>query len=235
MGTTNFRSRVALLAVLLAFGLNLARAQKKDSPLFQSDKGRFSLLLEGKSIGHEEFEIAPSGAGWTARGTTSLKTEKGADTKVTGTLTLAPDGSPVAYDWTSQAEKSSGAHVLFANGIAKITLEMQGSRPFEQDLSFGAQRIAVLDNNLYHQYAVLARLYDWTQGGSQQLPVLIPQELTPGTVSLESSGSRTVEGKGYECLRVTTSDLEILLLLDAKRKLMRIEVPSAKVSVVREP
>jgi len=235
MGTTISRSRLACLALLFALSLTLARAQKKEAALLQADKGRFSLLLEGKSIGHEEFEIAPSGAGWTARGTTSLKTEKGADTKVTGSLTLNPDGSPVAYEWTSQAEKSSGAHVRFANGIAKITLEMQGSRPFEQDLTFGAQRIAVLDNNLYHQYAVLARLYDWAKGGTQQLPVLIPQELTPGSVALESSGSRTVEGKGYEGLRVTTSDLEILLLLDAKHKLMRIEVPSAKVSVVREP
>jgi hypothetical protein len=236
MGTTFSRNRLASLVLLCAFALTLARAQKKESAaVFQADKGRFSLLLEGKSIGHEEFEIAPSGAGWTARGTTSLKTEKGPDTKVSGNLTLAPDGSPVAYEWTSQAEKASGAHVLFANGVAKITLEMQGSRPFEQDLSFGEPRIAVLDNNLYHQYAVLTRLYDWSKGGAQQLPVLIPQELTPGTITLEPSGSRAVEGKSYESLRVTTSDLEILLLLDGKHKLMRIEVPSAKVSVVREP
>jgi len=233
MATMTSRSRLALLALLCCCGLALA--QKKEPVLLQADKGRFSLLLEGKSIGHEEFEIAPSGAGWTARGTTSLKTEKGADTRVTGTLTLAADGSPLAYDWTSQAEKSSGAHVLFSNGIAKITLEMQGARPFEQDLSFGEQRIAVLDNNLYHQYAVLARLYDWSKGGSQQLPVLIPQELTPGTLTLESAGSRTVDDKPYEGLRVSTSDLEILLLLDSRHKLMRIEVPSAKVSVVREP
>jgi hypothetical protein len=220
--------------LLLSFGIAAAQAQKKDAgALLQPDKGKFSLLLDGKSIGHEEFEITSSGGGWQARGTTTLQTEKG-DTKVTGNLTLQPDGSPISYDWTAQTEKTNGAHILFANGIAKITLEMQGARPYEQDLTFGAPLVAILDNNLYHQYAVLARLYDWSKGGLQQLPVLIPQELTPGTITLESTGTASAQGKTYEGLRVTTSDLEILLLLDAKHKLMRMEVPSAKVSVVRE-
>ena len=41
-------------------------------------------------------------------------------------------------------------------------------------------------------------------------------------------------GKTYEGLKVTTSDLEILLLLDTKHRLMRLEVPAAKVSVSRD-
>jgi hypothetical protein len=228
------RRAFAASFLILAFGFTFAHAQKKDSTsTLQPDKGKFSLLVEGKAMGQEEFEIAPSGGGWMAHGTTTIKTEKG-DTKVTGNLTLQADGAPISYDWTSQTEKTNGAHILFANGIAKITLEMQGSRPYEQDLSFGTPLVAVLDNNLYHQYAVLARLYNWTKGGAQQLPVLIPQELTPGNITLESTGSANAGGKSYEGLRVNTADLEILLLLDAKHKLIRIEVPAAKVSVVRE-
>ena len=229
-------TRSASIAFLffLFFGLACARAQKKDAGILQPDKGKFSVLLDGKSIGHEEFEIAPNGAGWSARGTTTLKSDKGPETKVTGNLTLQPDGTPVAYDWTAQTDKTNGAHILFANGIAKITLEMQGARPFEQNLTFGAPLVVVLDNNLYHQYAILARLYDWSKRGTQQLPVLIPQDLTPGTITVESTGSASSNGKNYEGLRVTTSDLEILLLLDSSHKLMRLEVPSAKVAVVRE-
>jgi hypothetical protein len=224
----------AASVLILAFGFTLARAQKKDSSVaLQPDKGKFSLLVDGKSMGQEEFEIAPSGAGWLARGTTIIKTEKG-DTKVTGNLALQPNGAPISYDWTAQTDKTNGAHILFTNGVAKITLEMQGSRPYEQDLSFGTPLVIVLDNNLYHQYAVLARIYDWSKGGVQQLPVLIPQELTPGSITLAATGSASAGGKSYEGLKVTTGDLEILLLLDSKHKLMRIEVPSAKVSVVRE-
>lgn len=111
---------------------------------------------------------------------------------------------------------------------------MQGARPFEQDLTFGTPLIAVLDNNLYYQYAILARLYNWSKGGSQTFPVLIPQELTPGSINVESSGSVSEGGKSYESLRVTTSDLEVHLLLDSGHRLMRLEVPAANVSVVRE-
>lgn len=237
---TIFNSRRTGLAfaaaiLILAFAIALAHAQKKGAAgIFQADKGKFSVLLEGKTIGHEDFEIAPSGAGWLARGTTSIKSDQGAETKVTGNLTLQPDGTPIAYEWTAQTDKTNGAHVLFANGIAKITLEMEGARPYEQSLSFNSPLVVVLDNNLYHQYAVLARLYDWSKRGAQQLPVLIPQEMIPGTINLEATGAASSGGKSYEGLRVTTSDLEILLLLDSNHKLMRLEVPSAKVAVVRD-
>ena len=155
-------------------------------------------------------------------------------THVTGTLILQPDGSPISYEWTSQADKTNGAHITFTNGVAKITLEMQGARPFQQDLSFNAPLIAVLDNNLYHQYALLARVYDWSKRGTQTFPVLIPQDLTPGSITVESTGNSSVDGKSYEGLRVTTTDLEVLLLLDSNHRLMRLEVPSAKVSVIRQ-
>jgi hypothetical protein len=214
-------------------------AQKKGAAssvasVFSQDKGKLAILLDGQNVGHEEFEIAPAGGGWTAKGTANINPPGGSASKITGTLTLQPDGAPLTYDWTSQAEKRNGAHVLFTNGIAKITLEMQGAHPYDQTFTFGTPLVAVLDNNLYHQYAVLARIYDWSKRGTQTLPVLIPQELTPGSITVESTGSASADGKTYEGLRVTTSDLEILLLLDTHHRLMRLEVPTAKVSVVRE-
>ena len=226
----------ALLIGWIAHSTSALADQKKGSSagVFDQEKGKLNILLDGKSVGHEEFEIAPSGGGWIARGATELKPPEGPATKVTGKLTLQSDGSPVAYEWTSQSEKTNGAHILFANGVAKITLEMQGARPFEQDLTFGTPLIAVLDNNLYYQYAVLARIYDWARRGAQTFPVLIPQELTPGSITVEATGSAADGGKTYEGLRVTTSDLEVQLLLDSNHRLQRIEVPAAKVSVIRE-
>lgn len=234
--------RTAWIGTTLVFAacaaLSLA-AQKKAAPapasaLLAPDKGKFTIKLGGQTVGHEEFEIAPSGGGWLAKGTTDIKPPEGPASKVTGSLTLQSDGAPISYDWTSQAEKTNGAHVLFANGVAKITLEVQGARPFEQDLTFNSPLIAVLDNNLYHQYAVLARIYDWSRGGDQTFPVLIPQELTPGTITVKSAGSASADGKTYEGLKVISSDLEILLLLDKNHRLIRLEVPDAKVSVIRE-
>jgi hypothetical protein len=243
---TGVSNTVRLRTAWLAFALGTAAcaaltlaAQKKVAAtggvaVFAQDKGKLTIKLDGQTVGHEEFEIAPSGAGWMAKGAADIKPPGGTASKVAGTLTLQPDGAPISYQWTSQAEKTNGAHILFANGVAKITLEMQGARPFEQDLSFNTPLIAVLDNNLYHQYAVLARIYDWSKRGAQTFPVLIPQDLTPGTVTVESTGSASSDGKSYEGLKVATADLEILLLLDANHRLMRLEVPTAKVSVIRE-
>ncbi len=226
----------ALLLSLLALGLLAPAAQKKGAggSVFSADKGKLNILLDGKSVGREEFEITSSGGGWIAKGTTSITPPEGAASTVTGTLTLQPDGVPVSYEWTSQAEKNNSAHILFANGVAKITLQMEGAHAFEQDLSFGSPLIVVLDNNLYHQYAVLARVYDWSRRGAQSYSVLIPQELTPGSVSVDWVGSVSADGKAYEGLKVNTSDLEIILYLDTNHRLMRLEVPSAKVVVVRE-
>jgi hypothetical protein len=153
---------------------------------------------------------------------------------VTGNLTLQPNGAPIAYDWVSKADKTNSAHVVFTNGIAKIALSVQGARPYEQEFTFNSPLVVVLDNNLYHHYGILARVYDWSKGGAQTLPVLIPQEITPGSITAEATGSTTSDGKTYEGLRVTTSDIEVLLLLDSNHRLMRLEVPANKVAVVRE-
>jgi hypothetical protein len=231
-------SCVLVASLLICTGVTLAAQKKSAAPpatsVFAQDKGKFVIQLKGQTVGHEDFDIVPSGGGWTARGTTDLKPPDSAATRTSGTLTLQPDGAPISYEWTAQTDKKNGAHILFANGVAKITLEMQGARPFEQDMTFNTPLIAVLDNNLYYQYAVLARIYDWSKSGAQNLPVLIPQELTPGSVVVEAAGSLTAGGKSYDGLRVTTSDLQILLYLDNNHRLMRLEVPAASVSVVRE-
>ncbi|GAC1622339.1 MAG: hypothetical protein PVS2B2_09750 [Candidatus Acidiferrum sp.] len=229
------RVHYAFIVVLLA-SVWVHAASKPDPTgnVLVADKGKLSIQLDGKTVGHEEFEISPAEGGWVAKGTTEIKSDQGVAQKITGTLVLQPDGAPISYDWISQAEKKNGAHILFANGVAKIILEMQGARPFEQDLTFNTTHVAVLDNNLYHQYAVLAQVYDWSKRGEQTFPVLIPQELTPGQITVKYSGAASEGGKSYEGLSVTTSDVEVLLLLESSHRLMRLEVPSAKVSVVRE-
>ncbi len=230
-------ARGGMLFVFAALlGVSISAGDKKTAPgsVFVADKGKFNILLEGKSIGREEFEIQPLGGSWIAKGSTSMQTPDGKSAKVTGSLTLQPNGIPLTYDWSAQTDKANSANVVFSNGVAKTTLQVQGARPFQQDNSFTSPLIAVLDNNLYHQYEILARVYDWSKRGQQSFPVLIPQELTPGTITVESAGTASADGKSYELLKVTTTDLEIHLYLDSIHKLHRLEVPSSKVAVIRE-
>jgi hypothetical protein len=230
-----FSAGLAALLILACAGAGLAD-QKKNSgaSVFAQDQGKLVIKLDGKTVGHEEFQIAPSGDGWLAKGNAEIKTSQGADSKVMGSLSLQPDGAPISYNWTSQAQKNSSAKIVFDGGVAKMTLQMQGAHPYDQTFTFGTPVIAILDNNLYYQYGVLARLYDWSKRGQQTFPVFIPQELMPGTITAEATGSASLDGKSYEGFRVTTSDLEVDLYLDSHHRLMRLEVPSAKVSVLRD-
>ena len=254
--------RLAVNSKTICIGLTLGMvacaalsfaSQKKEKAapgVLVQDKGKFTIKLAGQTVGHEEFDITPAEGGWLAKGTSDIKPPQGASSKVTGSLTLQADGSPISYEWSAQSVKTNGAHIIFANGVARITLEMQGAHActseeirdpnrkqpcfFEQSLSFNTPLIAVLDNNLYYQYAVLARLYDWSKNGEQTFPVLVPQEMTPGSVRVFSMGATSADGKTYQGLKVATSDLEIQLLLDNNHRLIRLEVPEAKVSVIRE-
>ena len=66
------RSRVTVgvvTAALLTLSAVAAALQKRASVITQ-DKGRFTIQLDGQTVGHEEFEISASPAGWAAQGTT---------------------------------------------------------------------------------------------------------------------------------------------------------------------
>ncbi len=198
------------------------------------DKGKFRIVLDGQTVGDEEFEISPAGGTWTAKGTTTAHAPGGADIRATGQLKLSADGNPIRYDWSAQAQKKATGAVDFVNGTAKCAANLGAGSPLLKDFKFDSPRIAVLDNNLYYQYALLAQIYDWKAGGKQTFPVVIPQDLTPGSISVESMGIQQQGNASYESLRVSSPDLEILLYLDASHHMLRLEVPSSKVTIQRE-
>jgi hypothetical protein len=206
-------------------------AADKRAPLVP-DKGKFRIMVNGQTVGKEEFEINPSGADWSAHGNSEITTPQGV-TKVNGTLAFHPDGSPLHYDWSTQGLKKASSTIAFGGTTASIELRLEGARPFAQDFTFNTALVVVLDNNLYHQYELLARLYDRDAKGAQAFTVLVPQEMTPGSVTVDSLGKQDSGGKLLEELRVRTEDNEIDLFLDGQ-KLMRVVAPSANAEIVRE-
>jgi hypothetical protein len=197
-----------------------------------SDKGKFRIMAGGEQVGKEEFEISQDGANWVARGTSEVKSAEGT-VRVTGTLQLQSDGSPLHYEWATQGPKKASATIAFSGPSATIELKMENARPYTQQFTFNSPPVVILDNNLYHQYAILARLYDWNKKGAQTFSVLVPQELTPGSVTVESLGQQTVEGKKLDELSVKTEDLELDLYLDGQR-LIRIASATGNAEIVRE-
>src|SRR5208282_5127625 len=135
----SFSLSVALILACTAAGL---AAQKKNSAVpagsvFAQDKGKLTIKLDGQTVGHEEFEITPSAGGWLAKGNADITPAQSAASKVFGSPTLQPDGARISNEWTSQAEKTNGANIVFADGVAEMTLQMRGNPPYEQGGTVG--------------------------------------------------------------------------------------------------
>jgi hypothetical protein len=201
--------------------------------VFAPDKGKLRITINSQQIGTEDFEISPSGDLWIERSSMTAHTPSG-EIKATGQLRLSADGAPTRYDWSAEAQKKATGTVDFVSGTAKCSADLGAASPMRKDFTFPSPRIAVLDNNLYYQFGVLARLYDWKAGGKQTFPVLIPQDMVPGSITVESLGPQQAGTGKYETLRVSSPDLEIMLYVDASRRLMRLEVPSSNVAIERE-
>ena len=204
----------------------------KTPPRFASDKGKFRILMNGQQVGKEDFEISPKGDHWIARGNSEIQGAEGV-THIAGTLEFDADGAPLHYEWATQGAKKAAATIAFSGATASIEVRLEGARPFTQQFTFESKRVAILDDNLYHQYTLLARLYDWEKKGAQTFSVLVPQEMTPGTVTVESLGSRDLGGKKLEELRVQTEDLEVDLFLDGRR-VVRLVAPASNAEIIRE-
>jgi len=66
------------VVLILACAVAGIAAQKKNAAasgasLFAQDKGKLTIKLDGQTVGHEEFEITPSGEGWLAKGNANIK------------------------------------------------------------------------------------------------------------------------------------------------------------------
>lgn len=220
------------LSGILLLHASAARSSANPAPTFAPEKGKFKIFVNGQQVGKEEFEIGSSGGDWLVRGNAEIQGPQGS-TRVTGTLNLKPDGTPLRYEWSAQGAKKASASIEFAGANANVELHLEGARPYTQTFTFNSPHVAVLDNNLYHQYAVLARLYDWNAKGAQTFAVLVPQDMAPGMVTVESLGKQDAGGAKLEELRVKTEDLELDLFLDGQ-KLVRIVAPASNAEIIRE-
>jgi hypothetical protein len=235
----NFRKRIIWIAASLvticaiaSIGFT-ARAQKREASAMSDDKGKFVITVNGVPVGTEDFSIARAGNDWIARGTTEL--HSGQETsRVTGELRLNGSAQPLQYMCSTGTGKKATSTTTFAGSTAQITLDLgDGKKPIRQDFTFTAP-VIVLDNNLYHQYEILARAYNWKTGGAQTFAVFIPQEQAPGIITAEAGAPVTVDGAKYEELTMRTPDLEVTLYLDAAHRLMRLVVPASKAEIRRQ-
>jgi hypothetical protein len=204
------------------------------APAWTPDKGGLRILQNGAEVGTERFEVSRSEDGWIARGETLTRVPGSPEARSSGELRLKADTSAARYEWRAQAALKASGVVEFEGKTLRTSITLDGKEPALQDFTFPEAGVVILDNNLYHQYGVLARRYNWTAKGAQSFPVYIPQDSIPGSITAESIGSKAVNGTQANVLSVRTADLELHVYVDSQLRLLRIEVPEAKVVVTRE-
>jgi hypothetical protein len=230
---SGFRS-VALLGALLA-GAGIAALSGAAQPALAPDRGRFAILQRGSAMGVEDFTIVRLPEGWSARGQIVLNLPGRNPECDSADLALAPDGSPLRYHWEELS--GSGARsidVEFHGNVAGLTLHGPWAAPAVASFAFSEGRIVLLDRNVYEDYVIVARLYDWKARGPQKFSYLIPQDQTSGTITVQELGPHPIDGAVLELLRVRNAEVEADLYVDDSHRLVRLRIPGSGIEAVRE-
>lgn len=220
--------RQVLGAVLLLAGL-LAPAAAA-----QSQKGELRVLYRGEEIGREAYEISGTATELHARSTITYRIDTLAMRQTTDLL-LGADGVPRRYEWKLEEPHKSWLRMDFNGGRATISFPRDDGKNEEQLYEFGG-RLALLDINVFHHFLLLARLYDFAQGGPQTVSVFVPQSVQPGSVTLELQGVETMPVDGapqpVRRLSILSEDNELQLWVTETGRFVRLAVPQAEVEVL---
>jgi len=150
----------------------LAHATKKRLAVSFSPQRNFSIARR-QTIGREIFEIAQRRRGWLARFRHYPKNREGPRKPQVPALSLCTDGAPSAY--VSAQTINPTARTSFREWRRKNHRCNAGPN-LTNILSFVPHWACAVLNNLYYQYTVLSRIYDWRQhSGFATIPRLIPQ------------------------------------------------------------
>ncbi len=214
------------VALFLCVTLPLVAQQRAPSP----DRGVFHISANGQEIGVERFEIAPTREG-ALQATAELQiTQEGVGRLTeTATLLLRRGIEPISYERVQKSPKRGIASLTF--GPDKVSAHYKTTQGGVQDMEFYVPKdVVVLDTNFFHHYTFLVRQYDFVKGGRQHMSVLVPQEASPGMVNVEYLG----QDQSLRKLVARTDELEIHIWADDAGRIMKIQVPAAKVEVIRE-
>jgi hypothetical protein len=226
--------RLLTLGLLLTFAAAPALHGQKAG----EQGGVLRITADGQSLGTERYRIRRSGANLEAVADIQLDV-RGTRIEQNTSMTLSPAGEPLSYEWRMDKPKKMHVSVLFDGGKAVATYPLESGQEDRQEFHFNTGRVAVLDNNVFHHFALFARLYDSQKQGVQSFPVFIPQSIQPGTATIESKGTDTLQVNGENVLarrlEIITTDNRVLVWIKEDGGLLRLEVPAAKVVVEPVP
>lgn len=222
------------VALLLCAASALAR-QKKHSTAPLNDEGTFHITLAGADIGDEKFEIRSSAGQIEARSQSDLLLPKDGKTlnfKTHPDLVLDSTFNPLSYRWSQSGAQSSRLEANFRTQPAQVVYRTVSGESDEREFSL-SRDVAILDDNVIHQYELVVWRYNRTNGGSQTFPAFIPQEAIPGEITVEAAPDEPGQPGGTRHLVVVTDQARIDLWADPQERLQKVSIVAAGLVAVR--
>jgi len=235
-----------VLALASLFALPGFASKKSKTPdVNVVDSGTFGIFKAGKRVATETFKIEQSGGSSVTR--SEIKAEDGtAEMSQNSELQLAANGDIVKYDWhETKPEKKDSTLSVGDQVLTQRVGATEKEKPREIPYILPAST-SVLDDYFF----VHRELITWKYIASEcpdlskcQLPkgsvgVIIPRQHVSGVVSLEYKGLDNTELHGSQTALnhfiLHADEADWSLYLDAKHKLVKVEVPSEQIEAIRD-
>jgi hypothetical protein len=226
-----------ILFLLVLFTSCLPSISAADSKA-SKEEGQFVILVSGREIGREKFSISSSSDSASSSSVTEFK-DPAKNRRVRIETQVNMDGSFLPKDYQRKTEMGGQKVSLsgkFTQGQASFEYPVAGVMR-KSGLLVG-DKYVVLDENVFHHFIFLARLFDFNSGKKyQSFEVVIPQELDNGTLKISDSGKEktSVRGKDKELhhLRLDSGQVQIDLWVDDQKIVHKIALPSKGIEVLR--
>lgn len=201
-----------------------------------AEKGKLRILRHGQAIGSERYEVVVTATEVQTRGELEITVDN-VTVRQSSSLLLTAGLVPRHYELKVEQPENTWRRIDFSGTTATAHYPLGEGKEDEQVFQFGADRVAVL--GLYHDFALLARLYDFSKGGAQSIRVFVPWSLQPGEALVEMKGveKQTVNGREQlvRQLLIATEDSQIQLWVTEDGRFVRLVAPLEGVEVLPEP
>jgi hypothetical protein len=244
-------SRIALLvlaSIAVAFAAPKAKTKAADDKLV--DSGSYSILVDGKRVGSETFNITQHGNSSVT--SSQIKISSG-DTRAeqSSVLEMTSSGQLIRYAWKETSpEKNETTVDVTQTTVMQHDVLANGKKPIDLPYMISSSTLVLDDNFFSHRQVLVWRyLAEACKAVADKpgcvlqplkLGVLVPAQHTPAVVSIEFGANEKLTVKGAERdtmrLKMMSADLEWQIWVDPadSYKIVRILVPANKTEVLRD-
>jgi hypothetical protein len=235
-----------IVAIVVLAGCLPCWSGNKKAPANVVDSGTFDIMIGGKKVATEVFEISQQTDFSQAKGT--LKTEDGSKESQSYDLEMLPSGNLRHYEWSESGASKGQSTVepqndFLVQHITSTTLPKPVEQPYVLPPS-----TAVLDDYFFSQRELLLWRYLGTNCAKPtekgcpmpktNFGVIVPRQRNSMSVSIEFKGREKILLRGREVelsrFQMHTETDDWSLWMDDQYKLQRVLVDSDQTEVIRE-